>query len=91
MRGVKREVVQGEDELGQAGKGGSIWGWFRPLIQEEADSPKTILVGNGHGHVCGKKVVDGACKLEILKLAFSIRGIADVRGQGLDWAVKTES
>ncbi|XP_048452662.1 E3 ubiquitin-protein ligase HACE1-like [Rhincodon typus] len=46
MRGVKRDVVQGEDELGQAEDGDDGWGQFRPLLPEEVKSSKTILVGD---------------------------------------------
>eukprot|EP00061_Rhincodon_typus_P003491 g20220.t1 len=43
MRGIKREVVEGEDELSQAEEDGGGWRWFRSLLLEEAESPKTLL------------------------------------------------
>eukprot|EP00061_Rhincodon_typus_P016213 g44304.t1 len=70
MRGVKREVVKGGDELSQVEEGGGGWGQFKSLLQEEAESPKTLLVGNGRIkglNIHGKKEAAGTCKLEALK------------------------
>eukprot|EP00061_Rhincodon_typus_P003844 g21113.t1 len=71
VRGVKKEVVQSEDELGQMEEGGGGWERFRPFFQEESESPETILMRDGRVeglHVYGKEEVAGACELEILKL-----------------------
>eukprot|EP00061_Rhincodon_typus_P011296 g36206.t1 len=70
MRGVKREVAESEDELGQAEEVDGGWGRFRPLLQEKADSPKTLLVGDGRIkglHIHGKDKAVGGRELVIPK------------------------
>eukprot|EP00061_Rhincodon_typus_P004485 g22720.t1 len=70
MKGVEREVVEGEDKLNQAEEGGGGWGWFRSLLQEETEGPKNLLVGNVRVkglHIHCKEEVAGTGKLEVLK------------------------
>eukprot|EP00061_Rhincodon_typus_P017405 g46091.t1 len=56
--------------------------------------PCDHLVGDGHvkgSHIHDKEEAARAHKLEALKLAYSIRGIADVNERGPDQGEKTES
>eukprot|EP00061_Rhincodon_typus_P015207 g42758.t1 len=65
----------GEEE----GDGG--WGRFKPSFQEEMEGTEIILMGDGYVkalYIHGEEEAAGVCKLEILKLAWSIRNIADV-------------
>eukprot|EP00061_Rhincodon_typus_P009078 g32268.t1 len=63
--GLNGSYVMEVEELGE-------WNGVVTGSRNAAESPETILVGDGHVkglHIHGKQEAAGACKLEILKLA----------------------